>query len=186
MVTASNRGPLFSAARQRAARTSSAVESGPPETARRRAGAWTRSANSDFASAAETGAASAAGTLLFPVDALLHGDGRARIFAQDLAERGTGRFLLAQGGERLAEAQQRLRCLAGCFVFGRHREEGLRRVAELLPLEQAFAEPIVRVGRQPIAGEFNQEAAEAIFRKPVVLAQHVAISEVVVVLRTVR
>src|SRR3954462_5346838 len=73
MVTASNRGPLFSAARQRAARTSSAVESGPPETARTRAGAWTRSANSDFASAAETGAASAADTLLVPVAALLHG-----------------------------------------------------------------------------------------------------------------
>src|SRR3954462_10997897 len=108
MVTASNRGPLFSAARQRAARTSSAVESGPPETARTRAGAWTRSANSDFASAIETGAASAAGTLLFPVDALLHGHGGTRIFAQHLAKRSAGRFLLAQSRERLSEAQQRL------------------------------------------------------------------------------
>src|SRR5215203_3323778 len=123
MVTARSCGPLFSAARQRAAKTSNAVESGPPETARTRAGAWTRSANSDFASAVETGAASAADTLLFPFDALLHADGRPRIFAQDLAERGAGRFLLAQCGERLAEPKERIRRLAGGLKFCRDGKE---------------------------------------------------------------
>src|SRR3954470_771881 len=150
MVTASNRGPLFSAVRQRAASTSSAVESGPPETARTRAGALTKSANRDFASAAETGAASAAGTLLFPVDALLHSDRGPRIFSQHFAERGAGGFLLAQGRERLAKTQQRLGRPAGGFVFGRHGQEGFRGVAVLLTLEQALAQPIIGVGRQPV------------------------------------
>src|SRR5215207_7572852 len=162
MVTARSGGPLFSAARQRAAKTSNAVESGPPETARTRAGAWTRSANSDFASAVETGAASAADTLLFPVDALPHGHGGTRIFAQHLAKRSAGRFLLTQTRERLSEAQERLRCLAGGLVLGRNGEEGLRCVAELLPLEMAFAEPIVRIRCQPVAREPHEEAAEAV------------------------
>src|ERR1700682_4741688 len=73
-----------------------AVESGPPETARRRARADPRTANRDFASAAETGAAgSAADTLLFPIDALLHPERRAGIFAQHLSERSAGGLLLA-------------------------------------------------------------------------------------------
>src|SRR4051794_22560714 len=98
-------GPRLSAARQRAASTMRAVESGPPDTARIRVGAALRSANSVLASATEIGAASAADTLLFPVDALLHADRCARIFAQDLAERCTGGFLLAERRERLTEPQ---------------------------------------------------------------------------------
>ena len=46
-------------------------------------------------------ASSAADTLLFPLYALLHADRRARIFAQDLGERGTGRVLFAERRERL-------------------------------------------------------------------------------------
>src|SRR6202011_905431 len=107
-------------ARQRAASTIKAVESGPPETARISAGADLRSANRVFASAAETGAArSAADTLLFPIDALLHAQRRARIFAQHLAERRAGGLLLAQHRERLAEPQQRVGRLGGGFVPGR-------------------------------------------------------------------
>src|SRR6266404_5892837 len=106
-------GPRLRPARQRAASTSSAVESGPPETARTRTGAVLRPANSVFASATETGAASAADTLLFPINALLHAHRRARIFARDLGERRAGRFLLAQGRERLAEAEQRIGRLGG-------------------------------------------------------------------------
>src|SRR5882757_8329112 len=151
MVTANSAGPFLVAARQRAARTSSAVESGPPETARMMTGEELRPANSAFASAAETGAASAADTLLFPVDALLHADRRARIFAQDLAERRTGRFLLAERRERLPEPQQGVGRLRGRLELGRDVEEGLGGVAVALALEQAFAQPVLRLGRHPVA-----------------------------------
>src|SRR4051812_6762591 len=101
MVTAMSAGPCRRAARQSAASTMSAVESGPPETARMSAGATPSPSNKILASAAETGAAaqdgaaSAAHTLLFPLDALLHDERRARILASDSGERGAGRFLLA-------------------------------------------------------------------------------------------
>src|SRR5262249_43742782 len=107
MVTATSLGPRCSDLRQRAARNNSAVESGPPETARTRAEARTSGPNSVFASAAEPDAASsAADTLLFPLDALLHDRRGARELAHDFAKRRAGRFLLAERGERLPEAQQ--------------------------------------------------------------------------------
>src|SRR6266545_3407193 len=179
-------GPFLSAARQRVASTSSAVESGPPETARTRARAERRSSNSVFASAAETGAASsAADTLLFPVDALLHADRRAGIFARDLAERGAGRLLLAHGGERLAEAEQRVRRARRGLVFGRNVEVRFRGVAVALALKQALAQPVLRVGGEPVARIAAQEGAEAVFGERVVAAQDIAIGEVVGVLRAV-
>src|SRR5262249_58283364 len=102
-------GPCLRAARQRAASTRSAVESGPPDTAITRAAAERRSSNRVLASAAETGSASStADTLLFPVDALLHADRPPRIIAPNLAERCTGGLLLAHGGERLAQPEQRV------------------------------------------------------------------------------
>src|SRR5215467_810219 len=126
-------GPFLSAARQRAASTSSAVESGPPETARTRAGAERKSSNSVLASAAETGAASsAADTFLFPVDALLHADRCARIFARDFTERGAGGLLLAHGGKRLTKAEQRVGRARRGLVLGRDIEERLRRIAVAL------------------------------------------------------
>ena len=68
--------------------------------------------NSVFASAAETGAASsAADTLLFSLDTLLHAGRCTGKFAQDLTERRAGGFLLAERGERLSEPQQRVRRL---------------------------------------------------------------------------
>src|ERR1700730_14831455 len=156
-----------------------ALESGPPETASRRAGADRRPANSVFASTAETGAArSAAGTLLFPVDALLHAERRTGIFAQHLSERRAGGLLLAEHRERLAEPQQRVGRLGGGFIFGRDVEEGFGGVAIALPLEQAFAEPILGLGRHPVAGIFAQEGAESVFRQRIVLAQDVAVGEV--------
>src|ERR1700686_5130695 len=140
-------GPFLSAARQRAASTIRAVESGPPETARRRAGADLRSANRVFASAAETGAArSAADTLLFPIDALLHAERRAGIFAQHLSERRAGGLLLAQPRERLTEPQQRVGRFGGGLIFGRDIQERFGGVAIALPLEQALAQPILRLG----------------------------------------
>src|ERR1700683_5672832 len=84
-----------------AASTSSAVESGPPETAITNPAKPSRPRNSAFASSSRTGS-SAVGTLLFPVHVLLHGQRSARIFAQYLAERSAGSFLFAQGRERLA------------------------------------------------------------------------------------
>src|SRR5579872_4104145 len=125
MVAATSFGPCPSAPRQRAARTMRAVESGPPETASRSVLSEFRPANSVFVSATETGAGrSAAVTLLFSVDTLFHGQRRARIFAQDLAERGASGLLLAQESERLTKAQQRVGCFGGRFVFGRYIEEG--------------------------------------------------------------
>src|ERR1700675_1379332 len=107
MVTAMSFGACLSCFAQRATSTSSAMESGPPDTASTRPGKSSRPRNSAFASPLAT-AASAVGTLLFPVDALLHAHRGARIFAQPLAERGAGRFLFAERRERHAEPQQRI------------------------------------------------------------------------------
>src|SRR5882672_8119978 len=143
MVTAISFGPLLRALRQRVASISSAVESGPPDTARTSAETWTREPNNVLASAAETGAASsAADTLLFSLDTLLHARRRAREFAHDLAERRTGRLLLAELRERLPKSKQGIGRLGGGLVFGRDVEEGFCRIAELLALEQAFAPPV--------------------------------------------
>src|SRR5579859_1768192 len=127
MVTASNRGGFFSRFAQRAASSNSAVESGPPETATTKPGKSSRPRNSASNSWSPT-AASAVGTLLFPLHVLLHGKRRARIFAHHFAERSTGGFLLAERRQRLAEPQQRIRCARGGLVFGRDGEERLGRV----------------------------------------------------------
>src|SRR5215213_1316703 len=139
-----------------------------------RTGASDRSANSAAASETETGSSDAADTLLFPLRRLLHVRGRLRILAGNFAERCAGRLLLVQRGERLAEPQQRVRRLAGGLVLGRHCEEGLGGLAIALALEQAFAQPVVRVGYQPVTWVLLQERAQALRGKRVILAQHVA------------
>src|SRR6478752_582860 len=105
-VMATNFGPLRRRLRQSAASTSSAIESGPPETASARAGRLIRSANRRSASAASIGL-SAADTLLFPLDRLLDARRCARIFAGDLTEGGAGQFFFIERGERLSQPQQR-------------------------------------------------------------------------------
>src|SRR5207245_15111 len=86
-VTAMSFGPRLSAPRQRAINSNSAVESGPPETARTRPETQASGANNAFASAAESGAASsAADTLLFSLDPLLHRGRCAWKFAQEAME----------------------------------------------------------------------------------------------------
>src|SRR5262245_17789345 len=120
---ASSLGPRLRAPRQRAANTSSAVESAPPETASTSVEASANGSNSAFASAAET-ASSAAGTLLFSLDPLLHARRGARKFAQHLAERRAGRLLLAEHGERLSEAAQRIGRLVVGSEFGEAVGEG--------------------------------------------------------------
>src|SRR5438309_9194311 len=121
MVTARSSGPRLRRARQRAANTSSVVESGPPETASTRPGAETRSANNAAVSTAVTGraagAVSAAHTLLFRGDAGLHVRRSARIFAPDLRPGSAGHFLFAQRRQRLTEPQQRIRRFGVGFVF---------------------------------------------------------------------
>src|SRR5262249_12657947 len=159
----------------------SAVESGPPETARIALATEARSANSPAASRVETGAASAAGTLLFSLDALLEGNRGARIAASDLIEGGACRVLLAERRKRLAEPQQRIRRLGGGLGFGRAREERLRGIRIALALEQRLAEPIVRVGYQPIARVFFEERAEAVLGERIVLVQNIPVGEVVFV-----
>ena len=88
-----------------------------------------------------------------------------RIFAQHFAERSAGGFLLAERGERLAETHQRVRRTGGGFVFGRDGKEGLGGVAIVLSWNSAFAEPILRLRRQPVARIFSQEIAEASARR---------------------
>src|SRR5262249_42702126 len=184
-VTATSFGPRFRPRRQRAANSSSAVESGPPETARMRAEVRASGPNSVFASAAET-AASAADTLLFSLDPLFHARRCAREFALHLAERRAGRLFLAQQGERLPEAKQRIRRLGAGFEFGRDVEESFRGIAEALALEQTLAHPIGGVAGQPIVGIFGEEAAEAVFGERVVAAQNVAVGEFEFVARALR
>src|SRR5665213_2396076 len=106
MVTARSDGFCVSASRQRAASHSSAVESGPPETASTSAGKVSRPENSDLASVALMTAESAVRTLEFLRHAALHAGCGARIFTRYFGQRGAGRFLLMQRSERLAEAQQ--------------------------------------------------------------------------------
>src|SRR5262245_11203775 len=106
--------------RQRAASAISAVESGPPETARTSAGKCSRPPNSRFISAAdEIGvASSAADAFLLTLDALSDRDRCARILAQHFRERRAGGFALAQLGKRLAEPQQRIRSARAGLVLG--------------------------------------------------------------------
>src|ERR1700730_5263256 len=181
MVTATSFGARLSRFAQRAASTRSAVESGPPDTASTRPGKSSRQRNSALASPSAT-AASAVGTLLFPVDALLHAHRGARIFAQHLAQRGAGRFLFAERRQRHAEPQQRIRRPRGGVIFRRHGEECFRGIAIALALEQRFAHPELRLGRQAIAWILAQEIRELIRGGTVVLVLQVAVSEIEFVL----
>src|SRR5688572_3888640 len=186
MVTARSLGPARSALRQRAARKSSAVESGPPETARTSTEARAREPNRALASAAVTGAASAADTLLFSIHSLLHSCRCTREFAQDFAERGAGRLLFAERGQRLPQAKEGVRRPGSGFELGRDVEEGFRRITETLALEQTFSKPIGGIAGEPIVGISAQEAAEAVLGQRVVLAQQVTIGEIVFVSRRLR
>src|SRR3954452_13919709 len=112
MVTARSASSLFRERRHRPARYSSAVESGPPETASTSARACATVRNRTLASAAEIGrAASAADTLLFSVHSLFYRRRSAGKLARDLAQRCAGGFFLAQGGKGLPEPQERIRGL---------------------------------------------------------------------------
>src|SRR4051812_17898719 len=131
-----------------------------------RAGRSARSANSARMSAALSAAArSAADTLLLALDALLHGRGRFGILAPHLGKRGAGHFLLVHRRQRLREAKQRLRRLGVAGMLGGQIEEGLRRSIIALALEQAFAEPELRLGGPPIGricwGDRRRRAAPA-------------------------
>src|SRR6202046_3667746 len=176
-VIAMSFGARLSRFAQRAARTNSAVESGPPETARINPRAFSRPLNTTFASSSRT-ACSAVGTLLFPVHVLLHRRRSLRIFAQDFAERRAGSFLFTERRERLTEPHQRLRRARGGFVFGRDRQEGFSGFTIMLILKQRFAEPILRLGGQAVARIFLQKIAQRLFGRGVVLVQHIAIDEI--------
>src|SRR5664280_3105650 len=122
-------------------------------------------------------------TLLFLRDAAFHGSRGARKFAPDFRQRGAGRFLLIERGERLPEPQQGVRRLAGVLEFSRDRQEGFRRVAIALALEQALAQPVLRVRHQLFVRIFAQEIAERLLGQRVIFVQHIAIRHVVFVLR---
>src|SRR5262249_30412614 len=141
IVTAMSFGLALSVSRQRAARTISAVESGPPDTASTMTGMVCRSEKSVFASDAETAFASAMRTLLFLRDTAFHAGRGLRIFAADFRQRRTSGLFLVHRGKRLTEAQQRVRRLAGTLELGRDAQERLGGVTIALLLKQAFAEP---------------------------------------------
>src|SRR5262249_25794571 len=153
--TATSFGPRRKPARQRAAKMSNAVESGPPDTASARTGDCARSPNSAAASAEETG--SAAGTLLFSLHALLHGRAGAGILESHLQEGGARRLLLLQGGQRLPEPHQRFRSLARFLVLGGDVEIGFGGLAIALALEQALAQPVIGLRGEPVVGVLAQE-----------------------------
>src|SRR5215472_14991231 len=159
IVIATSFGARLSRFAQRAASTSSAVESGPPETARMRPREFSRPENNAFASSSRR-AWSAVGAFLFTVDALLHAERSARIFPQHLAKRGACGFFFAQGRKRLPQPQQRVRSARGVLVFGGNGEKGFRSVAVLFVLKQALAQPVLRFGSEPVARIFVQEIAE--------------------------
>src|ERR1700722_18272833 len=181
MVTAISFGARLSRFAQRAASTRRAVESGPPDTASTRPGKSSRPRNSAFASPSPT-AASAVGTLLFPVDALLHAHRGARIFAQHLAERSAGGFLFAERRKRHAQPQQRIGRPRGGVVFCRHGEEGFGGIAIALAVKQGFPHPELRLGRQTIARILAQERSKFIRGGTIVLVLQVAVSEIELVL----
>src|SRR6202034_3670544 len=182
MVTATSFGArFFSRFAQRAAMMSNAVESDPPETASRSPRRPSRPSNSALASSSRT-ASSTVGTLLFPVHALPHVSRSARIFAQHLAKRGTGRFLLAQSGERLAEPQKRLGRASRGLILGGNGEKRFGRIAILLLLEQAFAKPVLGLRRLAIARILAQERAEGVRGECIIPVQNIAVGEIVDVL----
>src|SRR3974390_1605960 len=118
--------------------------------------------------------------------AAFHAPRRIWVFTADLRQGRTCRFLLMQFGERLAEPQQRIRRLAAVLVLGRHSEEGFRRLAVLLLPEQRVAKPELRVGRKPLLRGFAPEIADGPQGKIVIFVQHVAVSEIVLILRARR
>src|SRR6266478_2054669 len=198
------RGPRAKARRQRAASHISAIESGPPETARTIAGTPLQSANRRFASRAEIGELSSLGMafgnlvstsdqvrqhslalnpLLLAVHGLFDAARGARIFPRHLAERRTGGFLLFQGRQRLSEPQQGVGGFRRFVELGGHAEEGFRGITVLLALEKTLAEPILRVGNQGIARVFLHEVAHGLFGQRIVLALHIADAEIELVPR---
>src|SRR5450432_4080481 len=198
------RGPRAKVRRQRAASHINAIESGPPETARTIAGAAFQSANRRFASVAEIGEWSSSGMafgnpvsssdqlrqfalalnpFLLTVDGGFDAARGAGIFPVHFAERRTGGLLFLQSRQRLTEPQQRVGRLCRFIEFGGDAEEGFRGVAILLALEKALAEPVLRVGDQGIAGIFLREVAHGFFGQRIILALHVADTEIELVLR---
>ena len=100
------------------------------------------------------------------------GEGRAGGFPSLQAPRATGRAAAASPG-----------ALPACLCLVETSRKDLGGVAIALALKQALAEPVIGVRRQPIARIFLHEGAQAFLGERVVLAQHVAVGEVVFVLR---
>src|SRR5262249_50016249 len=71
----------------------------------------------------------------------------------------------------------------GLIVFGGHAEEGFGRVAILLALKVAFAEPVLRIRQQRVVRVFLREILHSLFGQRIVLALHVADAEVEFVAR---
>ena len=71
------------------------------------------------------------------------------------------------------------------LVFRRNREKGLTRITIFLPLIEAFAEPVLRFGRQILVWVFLQEVTKGLLGQTVIFVQYITVSEIVFVLRRV-
>src|SRR5258708_18956047 len=135
---------------------------------------------------AECSEPSALDPLLLAIDRSLDAGGRARIFPHHFAERRAGGLLFLQRRQRLSEPQQGVRGFCRLVVFAGDVEEDFGGVAKLLALKQAFAQPILRIPQQRIAGIFLRETAHGLLGERVIPALHVTDTEVVFVARRVR
>src|SRR5579862_2089352 len=101
--------------------------------------------------------------LLLAVNGLLDAAPGVRIFPRYLAKGGTGGFLFLQRRQRLAKPQQCIRGLRRAVELGCHAEKGFSRLAILLTLEEALAEPELCLRHQRIARIFALEVAHGFF-----------------------
>ena len=142
---------------------------------------FSRSANSAFASASRS-ARFSSGHAFVPARRFASRLRGARIFAHDFAERGASRFLLTQSRERLAEPKQRLGRLAVVSYLvetARNDSAASRYAAAGTGSRPASIAPPAPAGRSDIGAG----SAERVLGERVVLVQHIAIGEIVLVLR---
>ncbi len=182
-MTASSRGPVLRAWRQRAASSSSAVESGPPETARTRAEGIgerikqrLRLGGGDRRRIVSSGHASVLAR--HPASRRpMHGETLRRTSPSDAQAASFSPSAASDCPSRRSASG----ALRGSLVFGRDREEGFRRVAVALTLEQAFTEPVGGVAGERSPGYLLRKLRKPSSGEGVVLAQHVSHRRVVFV-----
>src|SRR5262249_12361151 len=153
------------------------TESGPPDTARTSPTAPPSGASSISASSGEIGRSSSGGatalsrsggsafrTAALTLDALAYARRGLWIALADLRIDPARLLALPDGCERHAELEHRVGGSGRLRIVGRDLQELLAGLLEAAPLVIALAEPVGRVGHQPVARMRLQELAKAHFR----------------------